>query len=80
MKENIFLEYNKNDSGHNLEYIKYVIRRSLKFVKEVSDINLDMVYVIAIYHDTVHHIDSKNYEKIYLEMLMNDKNIRKFFN
>lgn len=26
IKENIFFEYNKNDSGRNLEYIKYVIR------------------------------------------------------
>lgn len=80
IKENIFLEYNKNDSSHNLEYIKYVIRRSLKFAKEVSGINLDMVYVIAAYHDIVHHIDSKNHERISLEMLMNDKNLRKFFN
>ena len=36
----------------------------LKFAKIVQDINVDMVYTIAVYHDLGHHIDKKNHEKI----------------
>lgn len=59
IENNIFPEYNKNDEGHNLDHIKYVIERSLKFAKIVQDINVDMVYTIAVYHDLGHHIDKK---------------------
>ena len=64
IENNIFPKYNKNDEGHNLDHIKYVIERSLKFAKIVQDINVDMVYTIAVYHDLGHHIDKKNHETI----------------
>ena len=63
IENNIFPEYNKNDEGHNLDHIKYVIERSLKFAKIVQDINVDMVYTIAVYHDLGHHIDKKIMKK-----------------
>ena len=34
-------------SGHTVDHINYVIRRSLKFAEEVLEVNFDMVYVIA---------------------------------
>ncbi len=77
--ENIFPSYKKNDFGHNLDHIKYVIDRSLKFASEVDDINYDMVYTIAAYHDIGHFIDAKNHEKISANMLAEDKNLRNFF-
>ena len=75
----IFPIYQKNDLGHNIEHIKYVIDRSLKFASEVSDINYDMIYVIAAYHDIGHYIDAKNHEKISSDMLLEDEIIRNFF-
>ena len=51
IEENIFPSYKKNDLGHNLDHIKYVIDRSLKFAHEINDINYDMVYTIAAYHE-----------------------------
>ncbi len=80
IEENIFPVYKNNDLGHNLEHIKYVIDRSLKFANEIEEINYDMVYTIAAYHDIGHYIDSKNHEKISAEMLINDKYLRNFFN
>ena len=77
--ENIFPSYKKNDLGHNLDHIKYVIERSLRFANEIDDINYDMVYTIAAYHDIGHYIDAKNHEKVSAEMLFDDKNLRKFF-
>ena len=70
IEENIFPSYSKNDLGHNLDHIKYVINRSLKFANEVKDINYDMVYTIAAYHDIGHFIDAKNHEKISDKLFM----------
>ena len=79
IKENIFPSYEKNDLGHNIKHIKYVIERSLKFAKTIEDINYDMVYTIAAYHDIAHYIDAKNHEKISAIMLMADDNLKRFF-
>ena len=79
IEDNIFPSYKKNDEGHNLDHIEYVIERSFKFANNISTINLDMVYVIASYHDIGYYIDAKNHEKISSEMLLADDNLKKFF-
>lgn len=79
IEKNIFPSYKKNDLGHNLDHIKYVIDRSLKFASEVDSINYDMVYTIAAYHDIGHYIDAKNHEKVSAEMLLADENLKKYF-
>lgn len=79
IEENIFPEYQKNDSGHNLDHIKYVLERSLKFAKTLPNINLDMVYVIASFHDIGHHIDAKNHEQVSSKILEQDEFIKEFF-
>lgn len=79
IENNIFPNYEKNDLGHNLNHIKYVIDRSLKFASTVDDINYDMVYTIAAYHDIGHYIDAKNHEKISAIMLLSDNNLKQFF-
>ena len=79
IEENIFPSYKKNDAGHNLNHIKYVIDRSIKFASTIDDINYDMVYMIASYHDIGHYIDAKNHEKVSSEMFNNDDNMKKFF-
>lgn len=79
IEKNIFPSYEKNDLGHNLEHIKYVIDRSLKFANQINNINYDMVYVVAAYHDIGHYIDAKNHEKVSAEILLKDSNLRKFF-
>ena len=77
--KNVFPKYDENDLGHDIDHIFYVIGRSLKFAKEVPNINYDMVYTIAAYHDVGHSIDAKNHEKISGDILYNDKNLRRFF-
>lgn len=79
IEENIFPVYDLNEKGHGIEHIKYVIDRSLKFAKEVSDINYDMVYVIAAYHDIGHHIDAKNHEKVSAEIMEKDVFLKQYF-
>ncbi len=79
IEENIFPKYQYNDKGHNLEHIQYVINRSLFFANNLDNINYDMVYTIAAYHDIGHYIDAKNHEKISAEILKTDSNLKDFF-
>ena len=79
IEENIFPSYERNDWGHNIDHIRYVIERSFEFANRVDTINLDMVYVIASYHDIGHYIDAENHEKVSSEMLLADSNLREFF-
>lgn len=81
IEEKIFPVYDKNEVGHGIEHIKYVIDRSFELVNENKlDVNLDMVYTIAAYHDIGHHIDSKTHEIISAEMMEKDDDLKKFFN
>lgn len=80
IEENIFPKYANNDLGHNLNHIMSVIERSFKFASQVSDINMNMVYTIAAMHDIGVYIDRDNHEKISADILLNDTNLRNFFN
>ncbi len=51
----------------------------MKFAQTVPDINFNMVYVIAAYHDIGHHIDSKKHELISAQMMMQDEELKHFF-
>ena len=80
IQNNIFLIYNKNDQGHNLEHIKYVINRSIKFADTIPDIDYNIVYTVAAYHDIGHHIDPKKHELISAEIMYADDKLKEFFN
>ena len=79
IENNIFPIYQKNDSGHGIEHIKYVIKRSLEFAKQFDNINLDMVYVIASYHDIAHHIDKDNHEVLSAKLFYENGKMKEFF-
>ena len=71
--------YKKNEQGHGIKHIEYVVRRSLEFAKQVQGINLDMVYTVASYHDIGHHIDAKNHEIVSADIFADDENMYYFF-
>ena len=80
IENNVYPEYEKNEKGHNIDHIKYVVNRSFELVKENNlDVNPNMVYVIASYHDIGHHIDSKRHEIVSAEIMEKDENLKKFF-
>lgn len=79
IKNEIFPLYNKNEEGHGINHIKAVIKRSLELAHKY-DVNLDIVYVIASYHDLGHYIDRKTHEIISAEMFIKDQNMKKWFN
>ena len=76
---NIFPIYSKNDVGHRINHIEYVIERSLKFASQVQPINYNMAYTIAAYHDIGHYIDPKNHERISADIMLYDENLREWF-
>ena len=80
IEENIFPEYSKNEKGHGIDHIKYVIDRSFELVEENDlDVNPDIVYTVASFHDIGHHIDSKTHEIISADIMSKDKELPKFF-
>lgn len=75
----IFPEYSKNDNGHGIEHIKYVINRCLRFAEQFDNIDLDLLYTIAAFHDIGHHIDKKNHEILSAEMFYKNEDMKSFF-
>lgn len=80
IEETVFPEYSKNEQAHGIEHINYVIRRSFELIKQ-NDLNVDndMVYVIAAYHDIGHHIDPKKHELISADIMWKDEGLKRFF-
>lgn len=78
IENEIFPLYNRNEEGYGINHIKTVIKRSLELAKDY-DVNIDMVYTIASYHDLGHYIDRKTHEIISAEMFMEDEKITKWF-
>lgn len=80
IENKIFPEYSKNENGHGIEHINYVIERCFKFAEQFDNINLDMLYTIAAFHDIGHHIDKKNHEIISAKIFYDNDVIKQFFN
>lgn len=78
IEKNILPKYDTFDKGHNISHIQKVIDDSL-ILAEKFDVDINMVYTIAAYHDIgieknreLHHIISG-------EVLRNDENLKKWF-
>ncbi len=81
IEKNVLLEYEKNEQGHGITHIEYVIRRSFELINQNDlEVNYNMVYVIAAYHDIGHYIDRKNHEKVSADIMSKDSNLKEFFN
>lgn len=79
VEDNILIKYKDNQNGHGIGHINYVIDRSIKFASTIEDINFDMVYVVASYHDLGHSITPDNHEVVSAQMLVEDLNLKKYF-
>ena len=78
LKENILPYYNENDWAHQSWHIYEVIERSLKVAKDL-DVNINMVYTIAIFHDIACHKGRESHEINSSLMLKEDQNLKKWF-
>ncbi len=78
IKTNIFPLYERNNKSHQLWHIKGVIERSLIISKDFN-VDLNMVYTIAAFHDIGNYISRKNHEIESAKIFMKDKYIKSFF-
>ena len=78
LTKEILPQYKKNDWAHQSWHIYEVIERSLKIAKNL-EVNLDMVYTIAIFHDIACFKGREDHEINSSIMLKEDKNLRKWF-
>ena len=65
--------------GHTDEHIRQVIERSLNFYKQAPELNIDMVYIIAAYHDLGRLIDNETHNLESAKLLRKDKFIKEHF-
>ena len=79
IEQQILPIYKNNDSGHGIEHIQYVVKRSLRFASQYPNINLDMVYAIASFHDIAHHIDKDNHEVLSAKLFYENEKMKDFF-
>lgn len=77
INEFIFPVYLKNDKGHNIEHINSVIEKSMKLGK-IYNLDLDICYIIAAFHDIGHHIDKDNHEVISGDIFFEDEFFKKY--
>ena len=78
IEQEIIPRYDGFDAGHRRDHVLTVIEQSLNLA-QYYDVNVDMVYAIAAYHDTglvggreSHHIVSS-------EIVCNDERLREWF-
>lgn len=78
IENEVFPLYDRNEEGHGIKHIKTVIERSLKFARK-NNVDLDIAYTVAAYHDIGHYIDRKRHEIISAEIFMEDEKVKKWF-
>ena len=78
IENNIFPEYSKNEKAHDINHIIYVINHAFSISKNY-EVDLNLIYTIAAFHDIGHHIDKEKHEIISADIMNNDKVLKEFF-
>ena len=74
IEENIFPKYDKF-YAHGMMHINAVIE-NMMMLAEYYDLNKNMAFVIACYHDSGLGVDRENHEKESGKILSNDKELK----
>lgn len=77
--ETVILPKYSSLGGHTDGHIRQVIGRSLKFHQQAPELNTDMVYIIAAYHDLGRLIDNGTHNIESAKMLRADEFIKNHF-
>lgn len=78
IEKNVIPEYSKNDVGHSFKHVFSVIDNSLELANKLN-LDMNMSYTIAAFHDIGHHIDANNHELVSADIMKKDEFINKFF-
>lgn len=75
----ILPEYQDYEVSHNIDHIQKVIENSFDLVKDL-DVDADMVYCIAAYHDIGIRFGRKDHHLTSAKWLYEDKKLKNWFN
>lgn len=78
IEENIIPRYDSFDAAHRRDHVRYVISQSLELAR-YYDVNEDMVYAIAAYHDTGLEVDRKTHHLESGRIVRQDYKLRQWF-
>ena len=70
--------YDNFDAAHRRDHVSMVIKQSLE-IAEHLDVNPDMVYVIAAYHDTGLCEGREHHHEVSAKIIKADENLKKWF-
>lgn len=70
--------YEHYEKAHDIEHIKRVINRSLSLAQNY-DVDLNMVYVIAAFHDLGHKFNKDKHHVISARLLLDTVELKKWF-
>ena len=78
IENEIIPRYDHFDAAHQRDHVKMVIHQSLE-IAEHLDVDKNMVYVIAAYHDTGLCEGRERHHEVSAQIIKADKNLRKWF-
>ena len=78
IEQEIIPRYDHFDAAHQCDHVMMVIQQSLEIAKHL-DVNIDMVYVIAAYHDTGLCEGRERHHEVSAQIVKADANLRKWF-
>lgn len=78
IEKNILTKYDYG--GHGKDHIEYVIKRCFEIIDEFNlDVDKNMIYAVAAYHDIGYRQDPDRHEEVSSEIFKKDENMKKFF-
>lgn len=78
IEENILPCYDGFDKAHRQEHVRMVISQSLELAARL-DVNVDMVYAVAAYHDTGLCEGREHHHEVSARIVREDENLRQWF-
>lgn len=78
IEENILPRYDNFDKAHRQDHVRTVISQSMELAENL-DVNIDMVYAVAAYHDTGLCQDREHHHETSARIIREDRNLRKWF-
>ena len=78
IEEHIIPRYDEFDAGHRRDHVELVVEQSL-ILAQYYDVDVNMVYAIAAYHDTGLVADRKHHHIISGEIVRSDAKLREWF-
>lgn len=78
IEKNILPRYDNFDKAHRQEHVRTVISQSMELAASL-DVNIDMVYAIAAYHDTGLCEGREHHHEVSARIINEDQNLRRWF-